>query len=181
MRAWLEGFANGIPSTWTRVGTWTSSNGDAIVTSTTGISWLGPPVTPTPKSTVSAVVVADTLGDITALRAIGVANPHSSTANDGISCTLLLYNNATERRTVLSNINAGSMGEGLFTWTEGMPYYVAVRRDLTMYQCLARDLTSMTTTDRTGSVSIAPTQPIVVFRTRNIAGRAHWLMYVTSP
>jgi hypothetical protein len=177
----FEGFASGIPASWVNQGGWTAAGGDARIVSSDGlVAYLGPTLTPTGHGTATVAFVPETLFG-TSGRGFGVANPIAVAGTSGVSCQILT-GPASQPRGGMIDLSAGvPLDVQDMTWSTGDNVVATFVRTNNRYDCVIADATasSVATTTYTGTVSV--TQPMVAIRSRSVSGRAHWLMYVTSP
>lgn len=177
--ALFEGFSSGIPASWVNMGGWTASNGDAVIISSDGgVEYLGPPTpTATARGTAAVAFVPTQLFG-TGGKAFGVTNPAASaTGTAGMVCELL--NGGGGSNAGIGDLaTAAPVAQMALTWAAGDQIRAVFSRHDTTFDCAVAGTTAVTVS-YTATVSV--TQPIIAIRAHSISGRAHWLMYVTSP
>jgi len=178
--ALFEGFKAGIPPSWVNMSGWTASNGDAVITSSDGaIAYLGSPMTASAHGTASMAFVPVQLYG-TGGKAFGVTNPsESATGAAGLACELLHSGSPAGG---IGNLATGSpVAQMGMSWAIGDDMKVVFSRVDSSFDCTVSDPTTSSSITVPYSLTFTLTQPIIAIRTHSVSGRAHWLMFVSSP
>ena len=182
----FEGFGNGVPTSWTKTGTWTAANDDvSTVVASGATAILYRPSVTTKESVAMGVQITSTTG--TSYRGAMVIDEYNPTSGFMVQCSALITASTdTMPNLACDDIYEPSAGVGLgrtaFSWGLGNQLAVAETRSGTSFACDIYDFTAGTSANATGTDATlgAPT-PQAGIKVTGATVKVHWFMIITSP
>jgi len=177
----FEGFHHGIPADWTKSGTWTASNDDAVVTSavTDSTAQLMPPDALTTHETMSTRVtlVAEAPGGN---RDLGIVDDYDPSSKLGVGCAPLLDASNAPRLNLLETNTGTELATGALSFQLGDTIAIELDRNGQHYTCRAEPPSAGATTIATDyTKDHVPSHALL--RVYGASAHFAWLLVVTSP
>ena len=183
----FEGFNHGIPSGWTKIGTWTATAEDIVATeSAGGTALIYRPSVSDHETVVAGVTITNPLG--TSYREGGVFDNFGPGTGYYVDCADLITS-ATDAQpnaplVDLFRMPAGSaIDRTSFAWSPGDSLVIALDRVSSMYGCFSYDLSTGISATASGTDSGGPSAlaPQCGMRVYSATATYHWFMVITSP
>jgi hypothetical protein len=176
----FEGFASGIPATWTTGGaTWSGSNDDAVVTSSGPVVTATFPALSDHEAVIAGVTVTSVTG--TGYREAGVQDNGGGGYAD-VCATMITGAADTTPNQYLMDLFVVPAGNALdrsgFDWAVGDSLYVALSHLGTTYNCYGYDFVSMAGAEADGTDSVMAPNPRSGLRVVNATARYHWILVI---
>jgi hypothetical protein len=176
----FEGFHDALSGSWTVMGTFTTSNGDGILSAADAATSLL--TRPSPNAARVQIRAAFVVDSITAtglnLGAIAVLDRLQPNTDKSVTCQLAgLAAGADQALRIFDTATSASVASASYPFTAGDAKELRLERDGTSYAC---SIASPTTT-LTGSALFAPASPQIGLRVHGAVARWHWVMLVSSP
>ncbi|MGE0872599.1 MAG: hypothetical protein AB7P03_28855 [Kofleriaceae bacterium] len=176
----FEGFHEGVPAAWYRVGTWNAGN-DAVTIDLSGANDFAYLTLPTPSGegeTVSASITVDALAANTATDAsVGLVEMFKHTTGEGVYCHLTRWTSSTPIA-VTQLKSAGAVKDtSPYELTPGETYRLRYRRDSTTYSCDGARGIASASAQLTSTLTNAT--PEVGLRISNAKATFAWLLIVS--
>lgn len=172
----FEGFAAGLPATWTEQGAWTAANGSVSADpGSNETAYIASPLSTISSATASAGVVpgAPTM----ALQGVSIAVATNPPRSNGVTCAMFSALTASSREAGLVTASGTPVDYGAYAWADANAYTLRIRRDDTSYTCDVSG--AVGNAQFTGSNGSAGPQLHVA--SRGVPIRVDWVLYVESP
>jgi len=177
--ALFEGFANGFPLGWTRIGSWNVAAGTLLVQPAgTAVSTLIVPYTGTPRQTIStALAIVGTTGSTDGV--LGLVDQLAPTGTAGLQCGNGRFSGVPYLGFV--DVSSGAIGAAVpFEFGIGNTFSLTMVRDGVVYTCTANRLVGAPV--QTGGPVMVPNAGTSIgLRARVASATFPWLMVVSSP
>jgi hypothetical protein len=172
----FEGFDGGIPSSWTKVGSWLGVAGSAVfMASANNLGTVVVPLDGTVHQTISTAVTILSLSG-NGGGSVGIVDQFAATADGGIQCG---SGKASSSFFGLINAaNGGVLKSVAYPFDVGS-FAIDLRRDKDVYACTATDLMSQTRVQDSPTPAGLGTR--IGLRARTASVVYSWLMVVSSP
>ena len=172
----FEGFANGIPSTWVKNGSWMAAGGTALlIASGNTVATLVIPTAGSPRQTLSARMTITSFTQTTG-GSLGIVDKFDDVGNSGVHCG----GGRSGTTELFALIDAGTGNFLQMVNREmktGTTYDLALRRDGNAFDCSDARSPPVTVTVNTaisGGTNVG-------LRSRNASATFEWVMLVKSP
>jgi len=182
----FEGFGSGIPTSWTKVGTWTAANDDVSVATASGVTAaLRRGSVTDHESVVVGVKVTATAG--TGYRHVGVEDELGMATGFSVHCSSMITSTGDASPNMpfvqLFEYPADTeLGRGAFPTTVDDELVVAETRAGTAFSCDGYDFTASTSGHAMATDStVGALAPQAGIRVTSASAAFHWFMIVTSP
>jgi hypothetical protein len=178
--ALFEGFKDGIPMTWTRVGSWTATAGgtvSAVSNGTTPTVLLPPLATAGHQHLATSAIVTNVVGPASA---VGIVDQGP---NDGSAGVLCGGGRTALNQSVLGLFDirpSGIFATNPFGFDQGSAYDLWVYRNNNYYECEGDPVAGQVTVveDTLTPQGAGSTMGLIAYRA---SGKFHWFMVITYP